>query len=327
MSIVEGVAQANREGWQTHKASSRSQPQNWSPGLAGGLEVPKAPRRVTRDDLDAVFPGGNVSATPPIATMVLPRAPGSVIPPPTTTGMTATATAARTPPAVIAGGGSGIGPSASTSSGAMKSSSTSSLGPPRPLKSALRSSRTPSPNPLPHARGSVDLTPFQDRSDASERVGRSTSVKTADSASKEKDTDEASISSYETGHENPDEEDDDTPPTPPPHDDHHPAASDLSASTASTQTPTATATPAARRKSVRVSLQPTFSPTPPALDDDDETRAPWSDGEDSTWGRKRGAVDGDEERDMWQDSSEEDEEYRRARRLLARVGKKKKSRQ
>lgn len=76
-----------------------------------------------------------------------------------------------------------------------------------------------------------------------------------------------------------------------------------------------------RRKSVRVSLQPTFSPTPPALDDDtDEERyAPWA-GAAAAPSRPRanGAGQGVES-SMWEDSSEEDEEYSRARKLLSRV--------
>jgi hypothetical protein len=78
-----------------------------------------------------------------------------------------------------------------------------------------------------------------------------------------------------------------------------------------------------RRKSVRVSLQPTFSPTPPALDED----------EDETWKRSgrpepRGDVNGTDdrgdgrERDFWADSSDEDEEYSKARKMLTRASKK-----
>jgi hypothetical protein len=104
---------------------------------------------------------------------------------------------------------------------------------------------------------------------------------------REKDADEVSVSSYETGHENPDEEegqeeetDGDLPPAPPPHDE-PPASSDISASTAST--PMAVLT---RQKSVHVSLQPTFSPTPPVLDDN-EMHAPWGSG---GRGKKRAVV-------------------------------------
>ncbi|KAI9439220.1 hypothetical protein H4582DRAFT_2142690 [Lactarius indigo] len=95
--------------------------------------------------------------------------------------------------------------------------------------------------------------------------------------------------------------------------------SDVSASTISVGTGGG-ANGAARRKSVRMSLQPTFSPTPPALDED----------EDEAWGRSgrpwgvavgNGGAGG-KERDFWADSSDEDEEYSNARKLLTRAGKK-----
>lgn len=80
---------------------------------------------------------------------------------------------------------------------------------------------------------------------------------------------------------------------------------------------------AKRRKSVRVSLKPTFSPTPPALDED----------EDEIWKRSGrpealgNNEDGDvkvngRERDFWADSSDEDEEYSKARKMLTRASKK-----
>jgi hypothetical protein len=113
-----------------------------------------------------------------------------------------------------------------------------------------------------------------------------------------------SISSYETGRESPFEEEP-APEVPPA------SRYDAESSTVSTETPLA------RRKSVRVSLQPTFSPTPPALEDDDtHGRYPWN-----SSGRK-GDENGSGEPDLWQDSSDEDEEYSRARKLLSRVGKK-----
>ena len=60
-----------------------------------------------------------------------------------------------------------------------------------------------------------------------------------------------------------------------------------------------------------MSLQPTFSSTPPALcDEDGEGYAPWN--ESFSEGGRRG--------DVWADSSEEDEVYSRARRLLSLVG-------
>lgn len=98
-----------------------------------------------------------------------------------------------------------------------------------------------------------------------------------------------------------------------------------------------------RRKSVRVSLKPTFSPSPPALDEDEDEiwkrsgrPEPGSGGandldddndydndHDKRNGWKNGgARDRDRERDFWADSSDEDEEYSKARRMLTRTSKK-----
>ncbi|ESK83648.1 hypothetical protein Moror_2178 [Moniliophthora roreri MCA 2997] len=76
-----------------------------------------------------------------------------------------------------------------------------------------------------------------------------------------------------------------------------------------------------RRKSVRVSLQPTFSPTPPAIEDDDEP-PPW----ETSWnsGSHKSNRGGDDVRDVWDDSSSEDIEYSRARSLLSKLSKKEK---
>lgn len=93
-----------------------------------------------------------------------------------------------------------------------------------------------------------------------------------------------------------------------------------------------------RRKSVRVSLKPTFSPTPPAIDDDDEedvrkARAPWVWKQEAPLPlssppprslpppKQNGNADAV---DMWADSSEEDEEYQKAKRMLIRAAKKEK---
>lgn len=85
-----------------------------------------------------------------------------------------------------------------------------------------------------------------------------------------------------------------------------------------------------RRKSVRVSLQPTFSPTPPAMDD---WESPWEtdsrrnveeNNSDDSEGHARTSSSASRDSgrgrdtDMWQDSSDEDEEYVRARRMLSR---------
>lgn len=78
-----------------------------------------------------------------------------------------------------------------------------------------------------------------------------------------------------------------------------------------------------RRKSVRVSLQPTFSPAPPAGYDqfDEDENEPG--GRHVSWSSRTKRVSGVATHDVWQDSSEEDEEYRRARQLLSRMGKRK----
>jgi hypothetical protein len=114
--------------------------------------------------------------------------------------------------------------------------------------------------------------------------------------------------------------------------------SDVSASTISANGGGGTSgeSPPARRKSVRVSLQPTFSPTPPALDEDEDEVWERS-GRPALRGAAKGAahVNGDgadqnargknvngRERDFWADSSDEDEEYLKARRLLTRASRK-----
>ena len=83
---------------------------------------------------------------------------------------------------------------------------------------------------------------------------------------------------------------------------------------------------------MRVSLQPTFSPTPPALYDEEgegEGYAPWSGEGNGTRGKGKGKgkgqgqgqgqskTGGKDKGDVWADSSEEDEAYSRARRLLS----------
>ncbi|KII84868.1 hypothetical protein PLICRDRAFT_701595 [Plicaturopsis crispa FD-325 SS-3] len=252
--------------------------------------------------------------------------------------------------------------SSSLGSDLSRSSSVSTSGKPasRPAKSPLRSalrngSRSPSPQP-PLPAGAAHLAKS---SNVAERRGRSSSpvlrgpkappsprppppeVRLNGQRRKSIEVDDtSSVSSYETVHENfgeqsakedgndsdktehergdgtdTEREDGATPPPPvPPHDYAHTASamshggSDLSS--ASTETPPNVVT---RRKSVRVSLQPTFSPTPPAIDDDDES------GRHSPWGKSsRDPV----ERDMWEDSSEEDVEYKKAKKLLSRVAKK-----
>lgn len=104
-------------------------------------------------------------------------------------------------------------------------------------------------------------------------------------------------------------------------------ATDPPSSRTSTETPPANGQ---RRKSVRMSLQPTFSPTPP---DEEGDHAPWDGsrregegegegGRERRRGRERKGKGKEGERgDVWDDSSEEDEAYSRARRLLSLVGR------
>ena len=219
-----------------------------------------------------------------------------------------------------------------------------------PLRSALRNaSRTPSPSPTPMTVSSVVPAEEVGREGVEEERGRDVIPPAL--------RDSASISSYETGRESFDVEEasppiqtrsspprsppaprsqspvwdsrSDTPSPPftfpPPPVDPPPVrggttaskltpsanANTIESSSVSTETPV-------RRKSVRVSLQPTFSSTPPALcDEDGEGYAPWSETRGSEGGR---GGRGGGHADVWADSSEEDEVYSRARRLLSLVG-------
>jgi hypothetical protein len=129
------------------------------------------------------------------------------------------------------------------------------------------------------------------------------------------------------------------PPAPPPAVASHPSDATVIA-------PTPSEAPQ-RKKSVRVSLQPTFSTTPPAIyDDDDDQRMYWrpvvpekpvrnksrflSQGGDgpytsspgastSTGPRRVASTSKTAPRDVWQDSDEEDEEYMKARMRLSRA--------
>ncbi|EKM51047.1 uncharacterized protein PHACADRAFT_262999 [Phanerochaete carnosa HHB-10118-sp] len=107
---------------------------------------------------------------------------------------------------------------------------------------------------------------------------------------------------------------------------HNPGGSDVSKSTDSSN-----GTSPRRRKSVRMSLPPTFSTTPPALEDTDDTivdehgghrrHEPWSSTPNGGAHHHQGGWNSRiRERDVWQDSSEdEDEEYRKAKRMLSRL--------
>ena len=169
-----------------------------------------------------------------------------------------------------------------------------------PLKSALRNnSRTPSPNsstPRPTVSSPLPAQRISKISEATE-------------------DDSASISSYETGHENLDSRPN-SPPAPPvpPRDPvvNKGVDSDLSHGTSSTAIGSGDNGISSRRKSVRMSLPPTYLATPAARDDMEKPS--WSPPrdtvrEDAPWTSRNG-------RDLWENSSDEDEEYSTARRLL-----------
>ncbi|KAF8198200.1 hypothetical protein K438DRAFT_2016305 [Mycena galopus ATCC 62051] len=336
MSIVEDVARANRDGWAVHNDGGSVAASAGASGSGGLVEVP-APRPDASTQR-----GRTVSAGATIEG--LPRAPGSLFLP---------SASSYTTPAVPA---SFSGPEVPGSSGSSPASSIK-----RPAKSPLRSAlRTPSvpPAPLPVPAPILVKAPppalvpvpipvpapiLNGIGNAHGKDKEKAVEGEAEEQGKGHDSDDAaSISSYETGHESFNEDGDETeheddhgkPPTPPPreygngtilHDspvpnnhnlieDYGYGGSDLSASSASTQTG-APAVPQ-RRKSVRVSLQPTFSATPPAIDDyteDEEEEgnrhAPWSSPPTA---------------DMWEDSSEEDIEYQKAKKLLTRISRKEK---
>ena len=124
-----------------------------------------------------------------------------------------------------------------------------------PLKSALRNpSRTPSPNPS-------TLRPSVSSPSPPHFIGK---------ISEQPEDDNASISSYETVHENLDSRSD-SPPAPPvpPRDPvvNTGVDSDLSHGTSSTAIASTDNGIPSRRKSVRMSLPPTYSITPPAKGD------------------------------------------------------------
>lgn len=220
-----------------------------------------------------------------------------------------------------------------------------------PLRSALRnSSRTPSPNPPARVGGSPSSSPKtasiavpQPLSVSAPAIAEALSERP--SMSKRRESDISSISSYETGREELDSE----PPTPdartassppasasvtpaPPPETHVAEGSEVSHSTSSTilNANTNGDQPPKRRKSVRMSLPPTFSATPPAIEDTDEDdagqnrHAPWaSPGGGSLvprgWGTR---IEGNGARDVWEDSSDEDAEYSAARWMLSRLSRK-----
>ncbi|KAF5376468.1 hypothetical protein D9615_008597 [Tricholomella constricta] len=320
-----------------HDAGVSSSPDpvhNRAPSAGGsvrrlGMEEVKAPGPVGRREVEAVVRGRSAERggrqEPAIP---IPRAPGSVFDMPAANGH---AESAERRPA--------------------KS----------PLRSALRNpSRTPSPLPPPNLRGQEQVPPVPPLPQAQLQVpGQATGGLNGDDAREDDDDDDddASVSSYETTHEmffavvevssgsglppharvtSPSAGT--TAPLPNGHAAHAPTSEAFQAPPGVPQKESSPPPPDAprRRKSVRVSLQPTFSPTPPAIEYDIEEDDPWAApvpapagrrlgaGEAPVWGKGKGKGKGraGEVADMWEDSSEEDVEYTRARSLLSRLGMK-----
>lgn len=314
MSVVEDVARQNRNGRGT-AATGSSSPSTTK------LEVPRAP--IPGVPTNATWSSKLSDDRLPVrsGSLDIPRAPGSVF----SASKSFSVVSASQSFAVVPGAqgtarpkyetpprrpsiGKGSGPAAASGSQSRKTSRPAVS----PLRSALRnSSRTPSPIPAQlseirkrgaDVRAEEDAKPRGriEREEPEERTPRPAQPRQASDLNDISIRDSVSmtsISSYRTAEESP-IEGGSTPPAPQ-HD---------------TESSTETLT---RRKSVRVSLQPTFSPTPPALDDDEtHGRYPWN----ST---KKACDHHDEASEpvIWQDSSDEDEEYSRARKLLSKAGK------
>ncbi|KAK7039341.1 hypothetical protein R3P38DRAFT_2613630 [Favolaschia claudopus] len=351
MSIVEDVARANRDGWKGYNSVSSS-----GSGSGGLVEV-KAPRPEASN-----IRGRTVSTGASIDG--LPRAPGSLFLPSASAYTTPAVPASFAgPEAVGSSGTSGTASPASslTPSSSLKRPAKSPLRsalrvttspisapapPPAPLSAPIPVKAPPPllvpvpiPVPAPILNG-VGTANGKGKGKEKAVVEDEVPGKAQDDSD-----DGASISSYETGIETFNDDGDETeheldhgkPPTPPPHEyanghipfhdspvqiqtqqlieDYGYGGSDLSASSAST--PTGSTVAPQRRKSVRVSLQPTFSTTPPAIDDTDDEDD--TESRHAPWSRPR-----PDPADIWDDSSEEDAEYQKAKKLLTRISRKEK---
>ncbi|KAL6306529.1 hypothetical protein BKA93DRAFT_773426 [Sparassis latifolia] len=288
MSIVEGVSRQNREAW------LRQDPNRM-------LVVPKAPAPINFEHIM----GAQITSTQSASHLAAPERHDMHA-----------RDAPRNPALVPA--------SASAPSLPATPHGVNRPLPKSPLRSALRTSRSPSPKSPPPVAG-PSLSGIFDAV---------APPKVDSTLAEDAENDEAaSVSSYETGREEFDDDPeppsaDPPPPPPPPHDDKPMVGgSDLSHSD-STAT---TATPPVHRKSVRMSLPPTFSTTPPAIEDDDDNtgtlrgrpqpRASSTRDNDVHQSRWKSRIEEPHHADVWQDSSSEDEEYRSAKRLLRRLSR------
>ena len=352
MAIVDGVTRDNRNAWERGSAGLPPAPAG---GTSGGLLSVRAPPSVTKYNLrgesgrgiafESVLAPGSVLAAPPQPTSAssTPQRPSSLPPPPR---VPMPATSPGSPPKI-------------------------------PLRSALRN-HSPAPVPAPAPAPAPPPKPIVIPS-APPRV----TIESSDSAPAQTQTpngkdhdkddedgsDSGSVRSFRTVRESLDEE---TTPTPPaatitaassslPSSLAVPGQHDSDVSGSSNNSAAGAGAGTRRRKSVRVSLKPTFSPSPPALDDDEDeiwkrsgrpeplpvggggtTNDHHDDSDDDhdqdhdkrnasgLWKNLNGGARDHHhhhhhhgERDFWADSSDEDEEYSKARRLLTRASSKK----
>lgn len=297
MAIVEGVTRDNRNAWDRAGAGLPPEPAGGASKVGSLLSV-RAPPSVAKYNLrgegghgiafESVLAPGSVFATPPhpLSASSAKQRPSSLPPPPRVS---------------------------------MPSSPPGSV-PKLPLRSALRN-HTPPPVPppkplvIPSAPPRVVVEPATATSNATAQE-----IPNGRLMAKEDDegSDNGSVASFRTVRESLEDE---ITPTPTPAITMPASSSSLAVQGQGESDVSAESTSAGtrRRKSVRVSLNPTFSPTPPALDED----------EDEIWKRSGrpetlgdGAVKNGRERDFWADSSDEDEEYSKARRMLTRASKK-----
>ena len=356
MSIVEDVARANRDAAEKLKVKETlsmanllpdqhvSSENTTSPGsstltLRAGsgsasppgpgepaIYIPKAPQSLGRKELEAWGKEGMLGTSLKASAQTDGEA-GSVT-------VSTSASPVSTPEKQREG---------RTSAGAGAGSSPSKRPVQSPLRSALRNPNSRSGSPAPVA-GHVTRRPAENGS-----IPASATLPTPDASNEQvgkkgHDTDDAaSVSSYETGREVPLEDfvvaSGSGPMT---KDANVPVADKKHEADAEARMPSpppesillSNGTPQ-RRKSVRVSLQPSFSPSPPIIyDDDDEAHArngtvppkamrsakqPDSASGTKTNGRSSKRRSEDIPLDLWENSSDEDEEYANAKRLLSRV--------
>jgi hypothetical protein len=333
MAIVEGVTKDNRNAWDRANAGLPPAPAGSASNLGGLLSV-RAPPSVTKYNLrgeggqgiafESVLAPGSVLTTPPRPALAssAPQRPSSLPPPPR---VPMPATSPGSPPKI-------------------------------PLRSALRNSPTPTPSlaPVPPPKPIV-IPSAPPRVIVQSDTAPSPQTQTPNGKNHRKDDDDGSDSgsaqSFRTVRESLEETTPTLPPATIPVGSSSslaiPGQNDSDVSAGSSNSATGAGAGPRRRKSVRVSLQPTFSPSPPALDEDEDEiwkrsgrPEPLVGGGGGTNGHdddddhdhdhdkrkngrwKNGARDRDRERDFWVDSSDEDEEYSKARRMLTRASKK-----